>query len=282
MPEGDTVYLAARRMHGALAGSSLTTGELRVASLADTDLSGATVRSVDSYGKHLLIRFTDGRTLHTHFRMDGTWHLYESDERWRGGPMHQVRAILRTCDRVAVGYRLHDMAVLATDREPELLGHLGPDILDDDFPVDVAVERIRQRPERSIATALVDQRNLAGIGNIYRTEALFLCGTDPRTPVSDIDTRDLANLVERARTLMMRNRGRASQSTTGDERRAHHVYGRTGQQCRRCGTRIKGLRMGELPKDQGAANEQLVAWCPSCQGRNTVDAGGTSRSDRTD
>lgn len=192
--------------------------------------------------------------------------------------MHQVRAILRTCDRVAVGYRLHDMAVLATDRESELLGHLGPDILDDDFPVDVAVERIRQRPERSIATALVDQRNLAGIGNIYRTEALFLCGTDPRTPIADINNHDLADLVERARTLMMRNRGRASQSTTGDERRAHHVYGRTGQPCRRCGTRIKGVRMGELPRDQGAANEQLVAWCPTCQAPTTPVTGGPDRS----
>lgn len=265
MPEGDTVYLAARRLDDALGGSRIESSQFLMPSLATADVSGRIVREVVPYGKHLLFRFDDDRTLHTHFRMDGTWHLYAPGQRWRGGPTHQVRVVLRTISSVAVGFRVHDVALLPTADEHRLVGHLGPDILADNWSATEVINRISRRPEVSIATALVDQRNVAGIGNIYRTEALFLSGVDPRTPVADLTPQTLGGCVDSARNLMMRNRGRASQSTTGDEQRAHYVYGRSGRSCRRCGTRIERTRLGELNRDAGLANEQWVAWCPTCQ-----------------
>lgn len=179
--------------------------------------------------------------------------------------MHQVRVILRTPAWTAVGYRLHDLALAPTQREADWIGHLGPDILGKNWSIEESIIRMRSQPDMTIATSLVDQRNVAGIGNIYRTEALFLSGVDPRVRVKDLDEEHLRDCLQNAHTLMMRNRDRSSQSTTGDERRAHHVYGRARQACRRCGTRIRALRTAELPSDYGRANEQTVAYCPTCQ-----------------
>ncbi len=133
MPEGDTVYLAAKNLDAALAGSVLTVSDFRVPRYAEVDLVGVGVRSVVSRGKHLLTRFDDGRTLHTHFRMDGSWHLYRPDTPWHGGPVWQVRAILGTADWRAVGYRLPVLELLATADEDTVVGHLGPDLLGPDW-----------------------------------------------------------------------------------------------------------------------------------------------------
>lgn len=124
MPEGDTVYLAAKRMTAALRGKRLTRGELRHPRLAEHDLSGLAVLGVQSVGKHMFTRFDDGRSLHTHFRMDGSWHLYRPGQRWRR-PGHQARAVLTTQERVAVGFLLYDMALVVTQDEHRLVGHLG-------------------------------------------------------------------------------------------------------------------------------------------------------------
>lgn len=265
MPEGDTVYLAAKRLDTALSSATIQSSEFRLPSLATVDLSGRTVREVRPYGKHLLFRLDDDHTLHTHFRMDGTWHLYQPDERWRGGPMHQVRIVLRTANAVAVGYRLHDVALVPTAREVDLIGHLGPDILDDHWDIDEVSDRLTRREHATMARALVDQRIVAGIGNIYRCESLFLAGVDPWRAVADVDADARRACLEAARRLMMGNRDRASQSTTGDERRAHFVYGRSGRSCYRCGSRISAKRTPPVNDDSGAANEQIVTWCPTCQ-----------------
>lgn len=270
MPEGDTVYLAGKRLHAALAGSVIDTCDFRTPALALECVAGQSVKEVVSYGKHLLTRFDDGRTLHTHFRMDGSWHLYATGDRWRGGPLHQVRVILRTPTWTAVGYRLHDLALAPTQREADWIGHLGPDILGANWSIEESIIRMRSRPDMTVATSLVDQRNVAGIGNIYRTEALFLSGVDPRVRVKDLDEEHLRDCLQRAHALMMRNRDRSSQSTTGDERRAHHVYGRARRPCRRCGTRIRALRAEALPREYGRANEQTVAYCPTCQSGPTA------------
>lgn len=274
MPEGDTVYLAAKRLDHALGAKSIESSEFRLASLATLDLTGVTVREVRPYGKHLLFRLGDDRTLHTHFRMDGTWHLYRTDERWRGGPMHQVRIVLRTSTSVAVGYRLHDVALVPTSLESELIGHLGPDILDDHWDLDEACDRLRHRQGTTMAAALTDQRIVAGIGNIYRCESLFLAGVHPWISVGELDEATRRSCLDTARTLMMRNRDRASQSTTGDERRAHFVYGRSGRQCYRCGSRILARRLDPRNADAGAANEQQVTWCPTCQPGPVADRRG--------
>jgi endonuclease-8 len=266
VPEGDTVWLAAQRMHRALAGATLRRGELRVPQLAAVDLTGATIREVVPRGKHLLIRLTDERTLRTHFRMDGSWHIYRPGTKWRGGPAFAVRAVLATGEWECVGYRLHDMALVPTADEGSLVGHLGPDVLGPDWDLDEALRRLRSHPDEQIGVALLDQRNLAGIGNLYKVESLFLCGVHPWARVADVD--DLPRLVERARTLMLANREHPEQSTTGILRRGedHWVAGRRGRPCRRCGTTI-------LLGDQGPDTEERVTWwCPRCQAaRNPID-----------
>jgi endonuclease-8 len=266
VPEGDTVWLAAQRMDTALGGATLRRGELRVPQLAAVDLAGATVREVAPRGKHMLIRLADGRTLRTHFRMDGSWHIYRPGTRWRGGPAFSVRAVLTTDQWECVGYRLHDVALVRTEHEDQLVGHLGPDVLVPDWDLDEALRRLRSHPDEDIGVALLDQRNLAGIGNLYKVESLFLCGVHPWTRVADVP--DLAGLVERARTLMLANRDHPEQSTTGDLRRGqdHWVAGRKGRPCRRCGTPI-------LLGDQGPdLQERVTWWCPSCQAaRSPID-----------
>ncbi len=293
MPEGDTVWLAGRRMHGALAGSRLTASDFRVPQLATADLSGRTVREVRTHGKHMITRLEGGLTLHTHFRMDGSWHLYRSGERWRGGPAWQVRLVLTTGSWQAVGYRLPVIELFPTTAEADHLGHLGPDLLGPEWAlpsgsgdapgsVDEAVRRgywveedalrsLTAQPDRTIGEALLDQRNLAGIGTLYRAETLFLRGVHPRTPVGRV--RDLPSTVRLARRLLEANRKHPEQTTTGDLRRGrhHYVYGRKGQPCRRCGTPIEREEFG--PPTQ----ERVSSWCPTCQtARPTPSAGSAS------
>jgi endonuclease VIII len=266
VPEGDTVWLAAQRMNTALAGATLRRGEFRLPQLAALDLSGATVREVVPRGKHLLIRLADERTLRTHFRMDGSWHIYRPGTKWRGGPGHDIRAVLATDEWECVGYRLHDVDIVPTADEDRLVGHLGPDVLGPDWDLDEALRRLREHPDEQIGVAILDQRNLAGIGNLYKVESLFLVGVHPWARVADVP--DLAALVERARTLMLANRHHPEQSTTGDTRRGqdHWVAGRKGRPCRRCGTPI-------LLGEQGPATQERVTWwCPTCQAaRSPID-----------
>jgi endonuclease VIII len=259
MPEGDTVWNTARVLERQLTGELLTGSDFRVPRLATTDLAGWTVAESASRGKHLLLRLTrDGatpRTLHSHLRMDGTWRVYAAGERWSGGPAHLIRVVLRTARSVAVGYHLHEVALIPTIEEESLLGHLGPDLLGADWDPAEATRRIAAHPTVSIAAALLDQRNLAGVGNLYKAETLFLRGLWPWTRVSDVP--DLAGVVELAQKLVASNRGRWAQSTTGSVRRGEttYVYGRRAQPCRRCGTAIQKA-------DQ---DERVTYWCPRCQ-----------------
>ncbi|MDQ1614410.1 MAG: endonuclease [Actinomycetota bacterium] len=259
MPEGDTVWLAGRRLHDALAGSAITRSDFRVPALATVDLSGRTVTEVVSRGKHLLTRVEDDLTLHTHFRMDGTWHLYRTGERRRGGPEWQIRVRLETEGWQAVGYRLPVVELLARAEEGRAVGHLGPDLLGPDWDEPEAVRRLAGSPEREIGDALLDQRNLAGIGNLYKAECLFLSGESPWSAVRDV--RDLPALVRGARRLLLANRDHPWQVTTGVDHRGseHWVYRRAGRPCRRCGTAIRSAPQGTPPYDR------LTYWCPTCQ-----------------
>ncbi|MBO4163791.1 zinc finger domain-containing protein [Micromonospora antibiotica] len=263
MPEGDTVWNTARVLHRALAGTRLTGSDFRVPTLATTDLSGWTVRESASRGKHLLLRLTappqaaptTAWTLHSHLRMDGAWRAYAPGERWTGRPAHLIRVVLRSPEAVAVGYHLHELALLPTADEERLLGHLGPDLLGDDWDPAEAARRLAAAPEVTIGEALLDQRNLAGVGNLYKCELLFLRGLSPWTPVGAVP--DLAGTVTLAQRLLAANRGRWTQSTTGSLRRGQtsYVYGRRAQPCRRCGTAIAKEELGE----------RVTYWCPTCQ-----------------
>jgi len=259
MPEGDTVWLAGHRLHEALAGQRLTSTDFRVPQLATTDLSGRLVHKVVSRGKHLLTRIGDDLTLHTHFRMDGTWQLYRTGDRWRGGPGWQVRVVLTTEQWQAVGYRLPIVELLARSDEQRVVGHLGPDLLGEDWDLAEALRRLTAAPDREIGEALIDQRNLAGIGNLYKVESLFLARVSPWSPVRAVP--DLAAVVEQARRLLTNNRDRSSQATTGVNRRGqeHWVYARAGRPCRRCGTAVRVAKQGPPPYDRA------TYWCPNCQ-----------------
>ena len=259
MPEGDTVWLAGQRLRTALAGKPLTQSDFRVPQLATSDLTGRTVLDVVPRGKHLLTRIEGGLTLHTHFRMDGTWHLYAPGDRRTGGPDWQVRVVLANDTWEAVGYRLPVVELLDTADEDRVVGHLGPDVLGPDWDLPAALRRLTQDPTAEIGMALLDQRNLAGLGNLYRTETLFLRGLTPWVQVGDV--ADLAALVQTGRRLMVTNRGHWEQTTTGSLRRGedHWVFERAGRPCRRCGIRIVSAEQGVAPYTR------LSYWCPHCQ-----------------
>src|SRR3954453_9145307 len=207
MPEGDTVWNTARVVERALAGQVLTGSDFRVPRYAAADLSGWTVAESASRGKHLLLRLTrDGEqplTLHSHLRMDGAWRAYAPGERWTGRPAHLIRVVLRTARSVAVGYHLHEVALLPTAAEETLVGHLGPDLLGDDWDPAEAVRRIAAKPDVTIAEGLLDQRNLAGVGNLYKAETMFLRGLWPWTPVAKV--HDLDGVARLAQKLVASN-----------------------------------------------------------------------------
>jgi endonuclease-8 len=301
VPEGDTVWNTARVLQRALAGARLTGSDFRVPQLAGIDLTGWTVRESASRGKHLLLRLTapagtpapgatpgtggtpgagrtsgaDGTaaggtagggrdwTLHSHLRMDGAWRAYAPGERWAARPAHLIRVVLRSAGAVAVGYHLHELALIPTDQEESLVGHLGPDLLGPDWDPAEAVRRLAAQPDATIGEALLDQRNLAGVGNLYKCEVLFLRGVSPWTPVGAVP--DLTGTVTLAQRLLAANRGRWTQSTTGSLHRGQtsYVYGRRAQPCRRCGAAIRKEELGD----------RVTYWCPVCQPERPGPAG---------
>jgi endonuclease-8 len=271
MPEGDTVWNTAQVVQRGLGGKVLTRTDFRVPQLAALNLAGATVLESVSRGKHLLLRLApsgaDPLTLHSHLRMDGAWRTYRKQEAWRGRPAHLIRVALHTADAVAVGFHLHELAVVPTAEEDRLVGFLGPDLLGADWSVDEAVRRLSARPEREIADALLDQRNLAGIGNLYKAETLFLRGVSPWMPVGEVP--DLPAMVTLAQKLISSNKGRWTQTTTGSLRKGEQqwVFERAGRACRRCGTTVRRWTGGD--------HDRITYWCPHCQPGPAPD--GTTR-----
>jgi endonuclease-8 len=202
VPEGDTVWRTARRLHAALAGRELLRSDFRVPRYATLDLSGRTVDEAVSRGKHLLIRAGD-LTIHSHLKMEGSWQVYRPGERWRK-PAFQARVVLENAAATAVGFQLGLLDVVPRAREDEVVGHLGPDLLGPDWDEDEALRRLRLDPGRPVGLALLDQRNLAGIGNIYRCEVCFLAGVHPLAPVGEVaDLPRLVRLSKRPRRRLL-------------------------------------------------------------------------------
>ncbi|MCX4814320.1 DNA glycosylase [Streptomyces sp. NBC_01239] len=277
MPEGDTVWQTAKRLDTALAGKVLTRSDLRVPKYATADLTGRTVLDVTPRGKHLLTRIEGGLTLHSHLRMDGTWRVYANGRRWSGGGLaHQIRVILGTADLTAVGYRLPVLELLRTPDEDRAVGHLGPDLLGPDWNPELALANLLADPARPLGEALLDQRNLAGIGNIYKSELCFLLGATPWLPVGALPADRAAKLPAIAKRLLEANRERPVRNTTGafasptPTRTTPHraaglstpdlfVYGRAPRPCLRCGTPIRTADQGD------GSRERPTYWCPTCQ-----------------
>ena len=258
MPEGDTVWKTAQLQHAALAGSVLTGCDIRVPRYATVDLTGETVHAVVARGKHLFHRVGEF-SIHSHLKMEGAWRAYAPGEKWQR-PAYLARAVLDTATAQAVGFELGMLEVIPTADEDTVVGHLGPDLLGPDWDSDLAAARLAENPEVPIYVALLDQRNLAGVGNVYANELCFLRGVLPTRPVGE--TPDLPAVVDLAERMLQANKQRFTRSTTGDLRpgQTSWVYGRRGRPCRRCGTRLQG---GELGRVEG--QERVVTWCPRCQ-----------------
>lgn len=256
MPEGDTVWRTARRLHAALAGATVTRFELRVPQAATVDLRGEVVHSVVARGKHLLHRIGD-QTLHSHLKMEGRWDVYAPGARWRR-PAHTARAVVATATAETVGFDIAQIEVVPTADEDRLVGYLGPDPLSDDWDPAEATRRL-QADTRAVHVALLDQRNVAGFGNEYANEILFVRGILPTTLAAETDAAAIIDLGAR---MIAANRDRRDRTFTGDARpgRTTWVYRREGKPCRRCGTTIRRTSLGAHETE-----ERIVFWCPSCQ-----------------
>jgi endonuclease-8 len=263
VPEGDTVFRSARALNEVLAGRVLDRCDIRVPAFATVDLTGERVESVVSIGKHILHRIGEF-TIHSHLKMEGSWHIYHGDAAWRR-PAWQARAILGVPGVTTVGFQLGELEIVPREREGELVGYLGPDILSPNWDAtndlrDRALRNLTADPDRAIGLALLDQRVIAGLGNVYRNELCFLRGLLPTRPVKDAP--DPTALIDLAHRLILANRDRVERSTTGNLRRGQltWVHGRARQPCRRCGTPIREGSLGDTE-----LTERITYFCPVCQ-----------------
>ncbi len=262
MPEGDTVWRTAHRLNQALAGDEVVLCDLRFPSVATADLRGATTTEVVSRGKHVLQRFSTGVTLHSHLRMEGQWRVEATkDVTARRLANPQLRAVVGNQRWTALGLRLGLLDLVATARESELVGHLGPDLLGGDWDPERAADNVLA-DGREIGAALLDQRNLAGIGTLWASETLFLERVNPWTFVALVGPTQVAAIVDKAQRLLDVSRGHSIQSSTGVRRMGEqsYVHGRSGRPCRRCGTGVRVAMLGLAPR------ERTIFYCPTCQG----------------
>jgi endonuclease-8 len=269
MPEGDTLYRIATALRPHLAGRRIVAAAARRPGPRAEALVGSTVEAVEARGKHLLIRFDNGLVLRTHLGMHGSWHRYSPGERWQLPPS-RARIVLETQNAVAVCFDAPTVELFdgrAESIHPALSG-LGPNLMSPDFgerQVEEVLLRLRDpaRAGLSIAEALLDQRAMAGVGNVYKSEVLFVEGVGPFSPVAAIDDETLGRLILTSRRLLLENRDAGPRVTTGRQvgRRSPldrlWVYDRAGRPCRRCGTPIRQRSHGEL--------DRVTYWCPACQ-----------------
>jgi endonuclease VIII len=272
MPEGDTIFRTAQALHRHLAGRIVTRFESVYPALTriddDRPIAGRTVQGVTSRGKHILMTFSGDLVLHTHMRMNGSWHGYPPGAAWRL-PARDMRVLVATKEFVAVGFNV-PVAELLTAREltrHEALRELGPDLLDESFDAGAAMARARAQPAASpAADILLNQRVVAGIGNELKSEVLFVAGVYPFAPLSALADADLARMLGIGRDLLRANtnvrgrlapsRGRRTRDSLGRDG-ALWVYGRGGKPCRKCGTPIQAKKTG--------IDARVTYWCPRCQ-----------------
>lgn len=260
MPEGDTIHRTARTLDRVLGGQRIE--DLSAPRLVlGTPLAGRVVSGVEARGKHLLVRFDDGRVLHSHLGMPGSWHVYRPGERWQ---RRDVRARIAVPQATAVcfGAPVVELLDAAALRRHPVLRRLGPDLCTPDPNLEAATERIAELhdPGTTIGEVLLDQRVAAGIGNVYRSEICFLQGVHPETPIGALTTGVRRGLLARGAELLRANLMTSRRTTVpGGQPGSLFVYGRAGRGCRRCATPIELSRPGDQAR--------MVFWCPSCQPR---------------
>lgn len=270
MPEGDAIFRTARTLHRALAGRRIVRFESMFPKLTrvheDRPITQRTVESVTAAGKHILMRLSGNLTLRTHMRMNGSWHIYRPGERWRRS-RRDMRILVATDEYEAVGFNVPVAEFLDASAEARQkdLRNMGPDLLGDSFDEDEALRRIREHGDTDIADVLLNQRVVAGIGNIYKCETLFLCGVSPFVGTETIGDETLRKLLRTARKYLqanvrMRSGGIVTYAGFRRERGEggrHYAYGRAGRPCRKCGTPIQLRTQGP--------HSRLTYWCPTCQ-----------------
>lgn len=277
MPEGDTIFRAARTLDLALAGRLLTGFDTVLPALRrvhdDHSIVGRTVVGVRAVGKHLLIELTGDLLLRTHMRMSGSWHVYRPGERWRR-PRSAMRVLLANDEYVAVAFDVPVAEFLTRGQLPRHreLAALGPDLLDAGFDEAAARANLLARGDRAVAEALLDQRVMAGVGNVFKSEVLFVCGVNPWRPVVSLTAEESGRLVAEARALLRANVAPTGAAPSGrrttrsmDPAARLWVYGRAGRRCRRCGTTIECRAQGR--------DARLTYWCPACQPDRTAPPG---------
>jgi endonuclease VIII len=273
VPEGDTIFRAARTLHRALSGKTVDQFESMFPSLnrvhEDSPLTGRTIKNVRARGKHLLIEFSGGLVLRTHMRMNGSWHIYRQGEAWQRA-RRDMRIVIKAGGYEAVGFNVPVAEFLtprALARHVELR-QLGPDVLSDGFDAADALRRLRLRQDLPIADALLNQKVIAGLGNVYKSEVLFMCGVYPFSTVRDLDDATLETIVATARRVLTADvqDAVAPMTTYGGYRRTTRradptqrlwVYGRARLPCRRCGRAIQVRKQG--------LDARLTYWCSQCQ-----------------
>jgi endonuclease VIII len=274
MPEGDTIFRAARTLHRALAGARIIGFESVLPKLerihADTPVTGRFVEKVQAQGKWTLMHFSGDLTLLTHMLMSGSWHIYRPGEKWQR-PASHMRILIKTAAIHAVAFHVpiaefHNSESLRRRRN---FNQLGPALLADQFDEAEVLRRLRSRPELEVAPALLSQSNLAGIGNVFKSEICFACGVHPFRSVASLRVPELAALVKTARGFLLANVTDNSpgsivtyaglRRTTGrlDREENLWVYRRAGLPCRRCGAAIQSLKQGP--------DARPTFWCPCCQ-----------------
>lgn len=271
MPEGDAVWRTARRLHQGLVGQTLIGADLRVPALATRDLTGRRTLEVVPRGKHLLHRLEGDVTLHSHLRMDGSWRVTKAARPPRSADRHTVRAVLWTGEVVAVGDSLGMLDLVRTSEEHTVVGHLGPDLLDPAFDREQALTNLLAEPDRPVAEALLDQRNLAGIGTIFASEPLFAAAINPWAPVAAVGRERLGELVDHTRRQLVLSCRLGRTATIGASEKTS-VYRRVGRGCLRCGATIQQGAVGQQPQ------QRVFSWCPGCQ----VEPAGPAEDARTD
>ena len=274
MPEGDTIYRAARTLNRALAGQVVTQFETQLPNLSrvdyDTPISGQTVDSVTASGKWIHLRFSGGLTLVTHMLMSGSWHIYRPGEAWQRG-RQQMRIAIYTEGFVAVAFQVpiaefHNEDTL---RRHHSVAKLGPDLLSERFDTELAAAKIADRQELEVGVALLNQTLVSGIGNVFKSEVCFASSVNPFRIVQSLNRDELRSLIDNARKFLLSNVSEGSggqivtytgfRRTTGrtDPSERLWVYGRRGEACRRCGTAIDSRKQG--------LDARVTFWCPQCQ-----------------
>ncbi len=281
MPEGDSVLQLSNRLQW-MTGRTVRHTDIRVPRFATENFDGEEVIRVWPYGKHLFMHIGD-RVIHTHLKMEGVWAIHRAGQRWRR-PGFSARIVLRFSPQHAGGEEIeivgHDLGFVRVFKfadYPQVIAHLGPDILAEDWEADgrdEAIARIMQRPERTLGAALLDQKNVAGIGNEYRAEVMFLVGMHPEVKVGQVGEVGVTKTIDLARRVMWDNRLEPHRVFTGDRRagQGNWVFGRAGKACRRCGAAIQQATLGGRwaggdPDLDSAELERIIWWCPSCQER---------------